>query len=118
MKMKKRQFRIGELAKQLDVEKFVIRFWEKEFQFKTDRSQGGQRFYDNHDLEKFTLIKELLYKRGFTIAGAKKELFKEIKSHTSSIKAATIVPKTNDSPVIKKQITLLQKQLMKLRELL
>lgn len=74
MRMRKRQFRIGELANRLKIERFIIRFWEKEFSIKTNRSQGRQRYYDEYDLEKFTLIKQLLYERGFTIAGAKREI--------------------------------------------
>ncbi len=74
MRMKKRKFRIGELAQQLQVERFVVRFWEKEFNLKTSRSSGRQRFYEEKDLEAFKLIKELLYEKGFTIAGAKKQL--------------------------------------------
>lgn len=74
MKMQKRQFRIGELAQSLNVEKFVIRFWEKEFNVSTTRSQGGQRFYDPQDVETFKHIKSLLYDQGFTIAGAKQHL--------------------------------------------
>ena len=74
MKMQKRQFRIGELAQSLNVEKFVIRFWEKEFNVSTTRSEGGQRFYDPQDIETFKHIKSLLYDQGFTIAGAKQHL--------------------------------------------
>lgn len=74
MRMQKRKFRIGHLAQHLAVERFVIRFWEKEFNIKPTRSDGGQRFYDEQDLSTFQYIKELLYKRGFTIAGAKKQL--------------------------------------------
>ena len=74
MRMEKRKFRIGELATHLAVERFVIRFWEKEFNFKSDRSIGGQRFYDEDDLRKFETIKELLYDKKFTIAGAKKQM--------------------------------------------
>lgn len=74
MRMEKRKFRIGELAKHLAVERFVIRFWEKEFNVKSTRSGGGQRFYDEDDAHTFATIKELLYNRGFTIAGARKEL--------------------------------------------
>lgn len=74
MRMQKRQFRIGDLAKQLNVEKFVIRFWEKEFEVSTTRSEGGQRFYSEEDLLMFQSIKTLLYDEGFTIAGAKKQL--------------------------------------------
>lgn len=74
MKMSTRQYRIGELAEKLNVEKFVIRFWEKEFNINSYRSQGGQRFYKDKDFEKFQLVKTLLYEKKYTIAGAKKEL--------------------------------------------
>src|SRR3972149_9343706 len=72
--MSKRQFRIGDLAQELKVKKFVIRFWEKEFGIESDRSQGGQRFYTTDDLKTFMTIKDLLYNQKFTIAGAKKQL--------------------------------------------
>jgi len=74
MKMQRKQFRIGALAKSLGVKRFVIRFWEKEFNFNAHRSEGGQRFYEERDLERFRFIKTLLYEKGFTIAGAKKQL--------------------------------------------
>lgn len=74
MRMQKKQFRIGELAKRLNVERFVIRFWEKEFNLKPHRSHGGQRFYEERDFNKFCKIKELLYERGFTISGARQQL--------------------------------------------
>ncbi len=74
MKMQKRQFRIGQLADLLGVERFVVRFWEKEFKLGPNRSHGGQRFYEEKDLNTFQAIKKLLYEEGFTIAGAKKKL--------------------------------------------
>ncbi len=64
-------FRIGELAEKVGVERFVIRFWEKEFKLKSPRSQGGQRFYTQKELETFQTIKRLLYEQKFTIQGAK-----------------------------------------------
>ena len=70
----KKKFRIGELAKELQLKKFVIRFWEKEFGLISDRSHGGQRFYTEEDFSTFSLIKELLYEQGFTIAGARLQL--------------------------------------------
>ena len=74
MKMGKRQYRIGDLAKELKLKKFVLRFWEKELDIKPHRSVGGQRFYQEEDFETFKLIKTLLYERKFTLAGAKREL--------------------------------------------
>lgn len=78
----KDRFRIGDLANELKIKKFVIRFWEKEFGLRSDRSEGGQRYYSNEDLKMFFKIKELLYKRGFTIAGARQQL-KEMKGKIS-----------------------------------
>ena len=72
--MSKKKFRIGDLARALQVKKFVIRFWEKEFALKSDRSQGGQRYYTDDDFRAFSAIKDLLYEQGYTIAGAKTQL--------------------------------------------
>jgi DNA-binding transcriptional MerR regulator len=68
------RYRIGDLAKELKLKKFVIRFWEKEFGLKADRTTGGQRFYSKDDFTVFAAIKNLLYAQGFTIAGAKQQL--------------------------------------------
>lgn len=74
MRMQRAQFRIGELANKVGVERFVIRFWEKEFSLKSYRSYGGQRFYTHKDVETFSKIKQLLYDQQYTIEGAKKVL--------------------------------------------
>lgn len=95
MKMNKREYRIGDLAKLLNVEKFVIRFWEKELQIKQKRSKGGQRFYQESDFQTFLTIKDLLYNKKFTIAGAKEELSR-LRNHKSSkvIPSQRILPKS------------------------
>jgi len=127
MKMQKRRFRIGELANRVDVERFVIRFWEKEFNIKTDRSDGKQRFYTEDDYNMFKRIKELLYGEGFTIAGAKKHLKSKNKKPTET--RITLAKKTDEhkkeirklerrKEELSTQIINLQKKLMKLRELL
>lgn len=130
MKMRKKTFRIGELAKKLLLERFVIRFWEKEFKLKTDRSQGGQRFYTEDDYALFQRIKDLLYNRGFTIHGAKREI-SETKKTVSQKKEIigskkTTFEENNDiikslkkeKALLEKKVLILQQQLLKLRELL
>lgn len=117
MKMQKKQFRIGELAKSLAVERFVIRFWEKEFNVSGHRSQGGQRFYEEKDLERFRSIKRLLYEQGFTIAGAKKQ-FKKNHAHTTIspyITPETSSPKTDRSSFIS-QLKSLREKLLALKK--
>ena len=117
MKMRKQQFRIGELAKRLDVERFVIRFWEKQFELKPSRSTGKQRYYSELDLEKFTQIKTLLYKRGFTIVGAKQELNGKAGTQSKIIPAATATPATRDgSKELQSKVKELQAELDKQRE--
>ena len=74
VQMGQRQFRIGDLANELKVKKFVIRFWEQEFELSSDRSDGGHRFYTDKDLRTFRVIKDLLYNQGYTIEGARKQL--------------------------------------------
>ena len=126
MKMTKRQYRIGDLAKELKIKKFVLRFWEKELDIKPNRSTGGQRFYQEEDFETFKTIKTLLYERKFTLAGAKKEL-QLLKSHKKPIIAsqrtdmsapvAEIV--NHQEPVnIHKELIALKQKLEKLQELL
>ena len=125
MKMKKRQYRIGELANALNVEKFVIRFWEKELGIKADRSPGGQRFYEEKDFETFKTVKHLLYDQKFTLAGAKTKL-KDTKKSTLSTANTVIASTKTDSMSPDKQLPLnlhekmfnLKKQLLKLYELL
>jgi len=122
MRMQRRQFRIGQLAKHLDVERFVIRFWEREFKIKSIRSVGGQRFYSDKDVKQFQFIKELLYDKGFTINGARKhiELLKEEKKRTRKLISTPKIAMDRIIPArkINTKIVALQKKLMKLRELL
>ncbi len=116
MKMQKRQFRIGELAAHLGVERFVVRFWEKEFKLNSDRSLGGQRFYSENDLILFQRIKELLYEKGFTISGAKKQL-KGIKGTIIASHKTTMDPEI-DHIECKKQLSELKQQLLLLKVIL
>jgi len=117
MKMQKRKFRIGELSKKLNIDKFVIRFWEKEFELCTDRSNGGQRFYEEKDFETFKKIKNLLYDQKFTIAGAKKQLHPQDNIIASQKTFIQEHINNNDEKMVKKIIKL-RKNLLKLKKLL
>ena len=70
----KTYFRIGEVSKILGVEPYVVRYWETEFKtVKPIRTKSEQRLYRRKDLEELALIRKLLYRDRFTIAGAKKK---------------------------------------------
>jgi DNA-binding transcriptional MerR regulator len=68
-------YRIGEVSRLTGLEPYVLRFWESEFpQIKPDKGGSGQRLYKKKDLDVILRVKQLLYKDGYTIAGARKKL--------------------------------------------
>ena len=68
-------FKIGEVCELIGVEPYVLRFWESEFpNLAPEKSKSGHRVYKRRDVEMVLKIKELLYDRGYTIAGARKQL--------------------------------------------
>ena len=68
-------YRIGEVSRLTGLEQYVLRYWETEFpQIKPDKGRSGQRIYTKKDLDTILQIKQLLYKDGYTIAGARKKL--------------------------------------------
>ena len=71
-------FKIGEVASLLAVKTHVLRYWETEFKaLQPVKSRTNQRLYRRKDVETALLIKDLLYRQGFTIAGARKKLRQE-----------------------------------------
>ncbi len=76
---KKLFYKIGEACKLLDIQPYVLRYWETEFPFLSpNKSKSGQRVYSERELDIIRRIKELLYEEGYTIAGAKKKLESEL----------------------------------------
>ena len=68
-------YRIGEVSRLTGLEPYVLRYWETEFpQLKPNKGRSGQRLYSKKDIDNILHIKQLLYKDGFTIAGARKKL--------------------------------------------
>ena len=68
-------YKIGEVCKLAEVQPYVLRYWETEFPaLAPNKSGGGQRLYTRREIDTILRIKELLYRDGFTIAGAKKKL--------------------------------------------
>ncbi|MEM1180739.1 MAG: MerR family transcriptional regulator [Acidobacteriota bacterium] len=102
MAKKKKQlfYKIGEACKQVDIQPYVLRYWETEFPFlKPDKSKSGQRVYSERELDIVRRIKELLYEEGYTIAGAKKKLEGELRDDSEGRpQLATPTPSSSDAP--------------------
>jgi DNA-binding transcriptional MerR regulator len=90
---KKLYYKIGEACKVLDIQPYVLRYWEKEFPFLSpDKNRSGQRVYSQQELDTIRRIKELLYEEGYTIAGAKKKLEAESSGRISTPQAMASQP--------------------------
>ncbi|HET8799060.1 MAG TPA: MerR family transcriptional regulator [Thermoanaerobaculia bacterium] len=92
-------YKIGEVCKLADVQPYVLRYWETEFpQLAPNKSGGGQRLYTRREIDTILRIKELLYKEGFTIAGAKKKLESETAEAAAPVVTAPIATAPAASP--------------------
>ena len=68
-------YRIGEVSRLSGLEPYVLRYWESEFpQLHPNKGKSGQRLYSKKDLDMVLKIKQLLYKEGYTISGARKKM--------------------------------------------
>ncbi len=77
-------FRIGEVAALAGVTPSVLRYWETEFRsLRPHKTRAGQRLYRRVDVEQVMRIRDLLYDRGFTIAGARRALREDGSDDTS-----------------------------------
>jgi DNA-binding transcriptional MerR regulator len=75
-------FKIGDVARILDLETYVLRFWETQFpQLKPNKSGTGQRLYRRRDVEMLLEIKRLVHAEGYTLAGARQALTQVVLLH-------------------------------------
>ena len=85
-----RAFRtISEVAGELELQPYVIRFWESQFkQIKPMRGKGGRRYYRPRDIDFLRGVKILLHGENFTIKKVKETIIKKGKEF--------IVARTNE----------------------
>ncbi len=75
LSIKKLYYSISEVSKITEIEQYVLRYWETEFeQLKPQKNRAGNRIYTNKDIQLILHIKELLREKKYTIEGAKKIL--------------------------------------------
>ena len=121
LSIKKLYYSISEVSKITNIEQYVLRYWETEFeQLKPQKNRAGNRIYTNKDIQLILSIKELLREKKYTIEGAKKIL--EEYSQTKSVTPAT----TSKQPTVEQKEILednkdkpsLQKDLAELKSIL
>ena len=80
-------FSIREVSSLTQVKSYVIRYWETQFSaLRPARRESGQRKFTQKDVDAILRIKELLYDKRFTIAGARQFLKREARRGTAQLK--------------------------------
>jgi DNA-binding transcriptional MerR regulator len=78
-------YTIGEVARQVDEEPHVLRYWETEFgSLRPRKNRAGKRVYTQNDIDTVFRIRHLLRDEKYTIDGARQALRRERSSSTSS----------------------------------
>src|SRR5688572_32909274 len=71
---------ISEVSDLVGVRAHVLRYWETQFSMiRPKKNRAGNRMYRPDEIKLLLRIKELLYERRFTIAGARRRLLDERK---------------------------------------
>ena len=69
---------ISEASELVGVKPHVLRYWETQFSMlRPKKNRAGNRMYRPDEVKLLMRIKELLYQRRFTIAGARRRLLEE-----------------------------------------
>lgn len=64
-------YSIGQVSEITEVAQSTLRYWETVIErLKPQTTPGGSRRYNREDIELISIIKDLLYKQGYTIKGA------------------------------------------------
>jgi DNA-binding transcriptional MerR regulator len=75
LSIRKLYYSISEVSKITDLEQYVLRYWESEFEeLKPAKNRAGNRIYTNRDIKLILYIKKLLREERYTIEGAKQVL--------------------------------------------
>jgi DNA-binding transcriptional MerR regulator len=68
-------YSISEVSEIAEVKPHVLRYWESQFRIlKPKKNRAGNRMYRPRDLNLVLTIRDLLYRNGYTIAGARRKL--------------------------------------------
>ncbi|MCS7053051.1 MAG: MerR family transcriptional regulator [Ignavibacterium sp.] len=125
LSIKKLYYSISEVSKLTNVEQYILRYWETEFeQLKPQKNRAGNRIYTNKDIDLILKIKTLLRDKKYTVEGAKKILssgdfdsqihLKESSNSDKEVEKNNEVRKNNFSEELRRDLSEIKKILEEL----
>lgn len=120
LSIKKLYYSISEVSKITNIEQYVLRYWETEFeQLRPQKNRAGNRIYTNKDIQLILHIKTLLRERKYTIEGAKKIMENYAPDKVLQSNEVEKEPDNLDQPQpVKKERTTLKDDLEEVKSLL
>lgn len=121
LSIKKLYYSISEVSKITDIEQYVLRYWETEFEeLSPQKNRAGNRIYTNKDIRLILYIKELLREKKYTIEGAKKilENYEQEKKPVIEVKEKKVHNETDVSIEVEKNIPSLKEDLEYIKDFL
>ena len=95
--VKKLYYSIGEVSEITGLKQYVLRYWETEFsQLRPSKNRAGNRTYRESDLNLINTIQTLLYKKKFTIKGARQYLKDNQANSITTDKVVQLTSKPSD----------------------
>ncbi|MCU0365072.1 MAG: MerR family transcriptional regulator [Ignavibacteriaceae bacterium] len=121
LSIKKLYYSISEVSKITDIEQYVLRYWETEFEeLSPQKNRAGNRIYTNKDIRLILYIKELLREKKYTIEGAKKILedYDQEKKQVVEVKDKKVLTETDISIEVEKNNPSLKEDLEEIKDFL
>ena len=77
-------FTIGDVCKVTHMKPHVLRYWESRFKLlRPARRYSGHRKYSQADIDLINRIRQLVFDKKFSLAGAKKEISRQLNARPS-----------------------------------
>ena len=110
---------ISEVAGELDLQPYVIRFWESQFkQIKPMRRKGGRRYYRPRDIDFLRGLKNLLHEKNHTIKKVKDTIIKKGKEFVISQPNKRIIERsTTDEQNVKIKFSHAKEKTLKINKI-
>jgi DNA-binding transcriptional MerR regulator len=121
LSIKKLYYSISEVSKITDIEQYVLRYWETEFEeLSPQKNRAGNRIYTNKDIRLILYIKQLLREKKYTIEGAKKILedYEQEKKPVIEVKEKKVQSDTDISIDVEKNSPSLKEDLEEIKDFL
>ena len=114
--IQKLYYSIGEVSELIAVKAHVLRYWETQFPIlNPKKNRAGNRTYKVRDIKYIIAIKNLLYEKGYTIAGARQKLKESNNNPDTLIEQLSI---QFAEPEKRRILLSLKKDLLELKEMM